>query len=94
MSDPLFDVVIYGILLTVSFYFIITYRRTRLSIKFKNKTFLNLKKDLKFEEQQNKINTEKLLLADNLNKLSSNRLFEITKELIRAYQLMYDKKPN
>ena len=94
MSNPFFDMAVFGILIILCFCFAITYWRTRSSMKLSKKVFLHLKKHLKFEEQQNKLNNEKLMLADNLDKLSSKRFFEISKELILAYQLLFDKKPN
>lgn len=92
MSNPLFDIVFNGIMVVLCLGFIKVYWHTRLSIKLKNKAFLELKSHLQLEEQQSKLNNEKVLLADNLNKLCATTFFEIAKDLILAYQTMFDKK--
>jgi hypothetical protein len=81
-----FDFAIYALIFLFLVFIIVTYVQTIKLIKLGEKNHLILKEHLSTEEKKSQINSEYILMLDNLNQTMYNSLFRINREIIMLYK--------
>ena len=87
----LFTIIIYFIISIFTYFIIKVYTDTITINKKAEQANLNLQSNYLVEEKKQLLNTQNIILVDDLNKSLSNCHFEIAKQLILIQKLIFKK---
>lgn len=92
MTVDFFSITILILLLSLAVYTLIVYFNTKRIKSEWLKSQSDLQNQMALENQKNKLNTEKLTMADNLHESLFKNLFFITRQILLIQKMIIDSK--